>query len=47
MPNVNYFEGKVLADFSNFVKYMLPATPEKTDQEKVIELLGKVLKNNG
>ena len=47
MPNVNYLEGKILADFCNFVKYMLPATPEKTDQEKVIELLGKVLNKHG
>ncbi len=47
IPNVNFFEGKFLADFANFVKYMLPATPEKTDQEKVIELLGKVLNHNG
>ena len=43
MPNVNILVGKVLADFKNFVKYMLPATPEKTDQEKAIELLQKVL----
>lgn len=43
MPNVNILAGKVLADFKNFVKYMLPATPEKTDQEKAIELLQKVL----
>lgn len=43
MPNINILTGKVLADFKVFVKYMLPATPEKTDQEKVIELLQKVL----
>ncbi len=43
MPNINILTGKVLADFKTFVKYMLPATPEKTDQEKAIELLQKVL----
>ena len=43
MPNIIIFAGKILADFQNFVKYMLPATPEKTDQEKAIELLQKVL----
>ena len=43
MPNINILTGKVLADFKNFVKYMLPATAEKTDQEKAIELLQKVL----
>ncbi len=43
MPNINIMAGKVLADFKTFVKYMLPATPEKTDQEKAIELLRKVL----
>jgi len=43
MPNITIFAGKILADFQNFVKYMLPATPEKTDQEKAIELLQKVL----
>ena len=43
MPNIIILTGKVLADFKIFVKYLLPATPEKTDQEKVIELLQKVL----
>lgn len=43
MPNINIMAGRVLADFKAFVKYMLPATPEKTDQEKAIELLQKVL----
>ena len=43
MPNINILTGKVLADFKTFVKYILPATPEKTDQEKAIELLQKVL----
>ena len=43
MPNINILTGKVLADFRTFVKYILPATPEKTDKEKAIELLRKVL----
>lgn len=43
MPNINIMAGKILADFKTFVKYTLPATPEKTDQEKAIELLRKVL----
>jgi hypothetical protein len=43
MPNINILTGKILADFKTFVKYILPATPEKTDQEKAIELLQKVL----
>lgn len=43
MPNINIFIGRVFADFKSFVKYMLPATPEKTDQEKALELLQKVL----
>ena len=43
MPNINILTGRILADFKTFVKYMLPATPEKTDQEKAIELLQKVL----
>lgn len=46
MPNINILTGKVLADFKTFVKYILPATPEKTDQEKAIELLQKVLVGN-
>ena len=43
MPNINIMAGKILADFKMFVKYLLPATPEKTDQEKAIELLRKVM----
>lgn len=43
MPNINILTGNVLADYETFVKYILPATPEKTDQEKAIELLQKVL----
>ena len=46
MPNINILAGKILADFMCFVKYLLPATPERTDQEKAIELLQKVLVNN-
>lgn len=46
MPNINVLTGKVLADFKIFVKYILPATPEKTDQEKAIEFLQKVLVKN-
>lgn len=43
MPNISILTGKILADFKTFVKYMLPATPEKTDKEKAIEMLQKVL----
>ncbi len=43
MPNINIMAGKILADFKTFVNYMLPATPEKTDQEKAIEFLRKVM----
>ena len=43
MPNIYIFTGKILADFMVFVKYILPATPERTDQEKAIEMLQKVL----
>ena len=46
MPNINILTGKILADFKTFVKYILPATPEKTDQEKAIELLQKVMVDN-
>ena len=46
MPNINILAGRILADFKTFVKYILPATPEKTDEEKVIELLQKVLVSN-
>lgn len=43
MPNIHILEGKVLADFAVFVKYILPAIPEKSDQEKAIDMLQKVL----
>lgn len=46
MPNINILYGIVLADYKTFVKYILPATPEKTDQEQAIELLQKALVNN-
>ena len=46
MPNINILEGKFLADFYNFVEYMLPDKPEKTDQEKAIEYMKKVFTNN-
>ena len=42
-PNIHLLLGKALGDFKTFVKYMLPANPEKTDEEKVIELLNKVM----
>lgn len=45
MPNVNLLVGSVLADFVNIVRYMIPATPEKTDGEKIVELLQKVAQN--
>lgn len=41
--NINIFCGKFLADFSMFVKYILPATAQKTDEEMAIELLKKVV----
>lgn len=43
MPNINLLCGKIWASFNTFVKYLMPATAEKTDQEKVLELLKKVL----
>ncbi len=46
MPNINIFEGRFLADFYNFVEYMLPAKPEKSDQEKAIEYMKKVFTDN-
>lgn len=45
LPNVNLLVGSVLADFVNIVRYMIPATPEKTDGEKIVELLQKVAQN--
>lgn len=43
MPNINVVSGKILASFDWFVKLLLPATPEKSDEEKALELLQKVL----
>ena len=43
VQNINILYGKFLASFDTFVRYMVPATPEKTDQEKALELLQKVL----
>ena len=41
--NINILLGKFLGDFETFVKYMLPANAEKTDEERIFELLNKVL----
>lgn len=41
--NINILLGKFLGDFTKFVKYMMPADAEKTDEERIFELLGKVL----
>lgn len=45
-PNINIFIGKFLGDFANFVRYMIPANAEKTDEEKIFELLGKVMNHD-
>lgn len=39
MPNINILSGNILADFPTFVKYIIPATYEKTDEERIAELL--------
>ena len=44
--NINILAGKFLGDFTKFVKYLMPANAEKTDEERIFELLGKVL-NHG
>jgi hypothetical protein len=41
--NINILLGKFLGDFETFVKYMLPANAEKTDEERIFELLNKVM----
>ena len=41
--NINILVGKFLGDFETFVKYMLPANAEKTDEERIFELLNKVM----
>lgn len=46
VPNVNVLTGKIIGDFTNFVKYMVPATVEKTDEEKAVELLRKVMNSS-
>lgn len=43
MPNINVISGKILASFDWFVKFLLPATLEKSDEERALELLQKVL----
>lgn len=43
MPNINVVSGKILASFDWFIQLLLPSTPEKSDEEKAIELLQKVL----
>ena len=43
VSNIHIITGKYLANFSTFVDYLLPATAEKNDQEKIIELLQKVI----
>lgn len=44
--NINIFLGSVLGDFTKFVKYLMPANAEKTDEERIFELLGKVLNHD-
>ena len=44
--NINIFLGRFLGDFTKFVKYMMPANAEKTDEERIFELLGKVLNHD-
>lgn len=44
VQNINIISGKFLADFTNFVKYLLPSNSEKTDEEIIVELLRKVIK---
>ena len=41
--NINILTGKFLGDFATFVKYILPANAEKTDEEKIFDLLHKVM----
>lgn len=43
MPNINILTGSIMADYGVFVKYILPATPEKSEQEKAIDILKRVL----
>ena len=41
--NIHILIGKFLGNFETFVKYMLPANAERTDEEKIFELLNKVM----
>ena len=43
VQNVNIVCGHFMASFDTFVKYMVPATAERTDEEKIIDLLKKVM----
>lgn len=46
LNNINIIRGCFLGDFSIFVNYLMPSCAEKTDQEKIFDLLQRVL-NNG
>lgn len=41
--NIHILLGEFLGNFETFVKYMLPANAERTDEEKIFELLNKVM----
>jgi len=43
LQNINILLGEFLGDFETFVKYILPANVEKTDEERIFELLNKVI----
>lgn len=44
LQNINILVGKFLGDFETFVKFMLPANAEKTDEERIFDLLNSVMK---
>ena len=44
--NINILLGKFLGDFETFVRYILPANPEKSDEERIFELLNKVMEKH-
>lgn len=46
MKNINILVGKFLGDFETFVKYMLPANAEMSDEERIFELLNKVMETH-
>ena len=46
LSNVNIIEGKILASFEFFTKYILPSNPNHTDDELIAELLKRVLYKN-